>query len=368
MAKRTARVKQNRDRESALAVRLAEVEKLAHLGSWEWDVPANQVTWSDELYRIYGLTPGEFGATFEAYLERVHPEDRDHARATVETAYRTGQPFDFEERIVRPDGTKRLLHSRGQVVLDEAGACIRMLGVCYDITEQRRAEERSRGILLEQAARVGEAWEERLERTLQQLEKATLALRRSNEALVAKRQEAERAEAAASQALAELQRAGQIVQAVLRRATLDAMLDELLSQVREALGSDEATILLLDREGTHLLVRASQGIEPDDLSAVRVPVGRGVAGLVVATRQPLVVNNTSQVEIFGPHLRSSVKSLLAVPLLLEERVLGALHVGTAARRVFLDEDRDFLQLVVQQVAPLVERAWLAQERLAPPAD
>ena len=117
---------------------LAEAQQIAHVGSWEWDVSKNVVAWSDELYRIYGFEPQAFSVTYEAFLERVHPDDRERTMQAVEAAYRTQQPFSFYERIVRPDGEVRMLYSRGDVVVDESGQPVKMLGTCHDVTESRR--------------------------------------------------------------------------------------------------------------------------------------------------------------------------------------------------------------------------------------
>ena len=122
---------------------LDDAEKLARIGSFEWDIPNNKVTWSDGLYAIYGLIPDEFEASFEAFLAQVHPEDRDRVEATIQKAYRDGQPFSIEERIVRKDGTVRILRSKGEVITDgdnQQGAAVRILGVCQDITEAKHAE------------------------------------------------------------------------------------------------------------------------------------------------------------------------------------------------------------------------------------
>jgi PAS domain S-box-containing protein len=112
-----------------------QAERMAHLGFWEWDVAANRVEWSDELYRIYGLTRKEFGASFEGYLERIHPEDRVRVRATVEQALRERCSFTFEERIVRPDGSVRYLHSWGTVSVGAGGEPKAMFGTCLDMTQ-----------------------------------------------------------------------------------------------------------------------------------------------------------------------------------------------------------------------------------------
>ena len=119
---------------------LAEAQQVAHVGSWEWDVVADTVAWSAELYRIYGLAPQQYAATFAAYLALVHPLDRARVQGIIEQAVTDRQPFDFEERMVRSDGSIRTLHSRGVVQENSAGDAIRMLGACQDITGRRRAE------------------------------------------------------------------------------------------------------------------------------------------------------------------------------------------------------------------------------------
>ncbi len=120
---------------------LAEAQKVAGLGSWEWDPASGRLTWSDELYRMYGVEPSAFQPTFEAYLARVHPEDREHAGAMVARALIDGLAFTAEERIVRPDGAVRWLRSHCEVVRDRAGRPLKLLAACLDITESRASEQ-----------------------------------------------------------------------------------------------------------------------------------------------------------------------------------------------------------------------------------
>jgi PAS domain S-box-containing protein len=130
--------------------RLLEAQRVAHVGSWQWDIASNRVTWSDEMYRIYGLAPREFGQTYEDFLERVHPEDRELTQKTVFGAYRSGQPFTYDHRIVRADGSVRMLHTQGAVVSDPQGRSLRLVGSCWDITDTWVAEhklERSMSLL-----------------------------------------------------------------------------------------------------------------------------------------------------------------------------------------------------------------------------
>src|ERR1041385_4580244 len=117
------------------AVVRAQAEQMAHLGFWVWNIREDRVQWSDELYRIYGLDGASFGASFDAYLGRLHPLDCERVRATIERAVRDRVSVTFEERIVRPSGEIRHLHSWGNVVLGPDGHPVEMRGVCLDITE-----------------------------------------------------------------------------------------------------------------------------------------------------------------------------------------------------------------------------------------
>jgi PAS domain S-box-containing protein len=124
----------------ASEARLLEAQTIAHLGSWEWEVESDSLWWSDELYRIYGLDRRTFQASYDGFLERVHPEDRERVAAAVTGALAGEDLLTFEHRIVRPDGTVRTLAARGRVIRDADGKAVRMLGTGQDITERKRAE------------------------------------------------------------------------------------------------------------------------------------------------------------------------------------------------------------------------------------
>lgn len=120
---------------------LQEAQEIAHIGNWEWNIPANNVTWSDELYRIYGLAKTEFRNSYKEFLERVHSEDRERVNRTIQAAYRDRASFTFEHRIIREAGEIRTLHCTGRIKVDETGQLIIMVGTGQDITERKRAEE-----------------------------------------------------------------------------------------------------------------------------------------------------------------------------------------------------------------------------------
>jgi two-component system sensor histidine kinase UhpB len=104
----------------------------------------NVVTWSDEIFRIFGMEPQKVGTTYQAFLERVHPDDRTAVRAVIENAFKYYRSFSCEYRITRLDGAVRIIHERGSVVVDDAGKPIRAFGTAQDITERKHAEEELR--------------------------------------------------------------------------------------------------------------------------------------------------------------------------------------------------------------------------------
>jgi len=120
---------------------LEGAQRIAAVGSWEWDAASGRVSWSDELFRIYGLEPGSVAVTFEGFLANVHPEDRGRVRATVTKAFESGEPFAFDERIVRPDGLVRVLESQGERVRGPDGRPAGLIGTCRDVTDKREREE-----------------------------------------------------------------------------------------------------------------------------------------------------------------------------------------------------------------------------------
>jgi PAS domain S-box-containing protein len=119
---------------------LLEAERLARLGNWSWDVGTNRVTWSEELLRIYGLRTDEFAGTFEAFLDRLPPNDRAVAERIIGDSMENGRPFDFYHRVIRPNGTERILHARGTVETDTTGHVVRIFGTGQDVTELKQAE------------------------------------------------------------------------------------------------------------------------------------------------------------------------------------------------------------------------------------
>jgi len=120
---------------------LAEAQRIARVGSWEWDVQTNHFACSDELYRTFGLAPAGFNSTLESFVDLIHPDDREVVRQVIEQSLHTGEPFGLDFRIVRADGSVGVLHAQGNVQLDEAGAVIAMTGTGQDVTDRKRIEQ-----------------------------------------------------------------------------------------------------------------------------------------------------------------------------------------------------------------------------------
>jgi len=121
---------------------LSRSQEAAHVGSWEAELAADRATWSDELYRLYGLAPQSIEITYETFLSLCHADDRDRVRATIEQALRDHQPYEMKYRIIRPDGQTRMLQGRAAVELDDSGQPVRLLGTGQDITEIEQLEEK----------------------------------------------------------------------------------------------------------------------------------------------------------------------------------------------------------------------------------
>ena len=124
----------------ASEARLAEAQEVAQIGSWEWDVVANEVWWSDELYRAWRTSRHAFQPTYEAFLAAVHADDRPLLRSTIERAARDGDAFDVEHRVAPFGGDERIVRSKGRAIRDATGRVVRMVGTAQDVTEYKQLE------------------------------------------------------------------------------------------------------------------------------------------------------------------------------------------------------------------------------------
>lgn len=167
--------------------------------------------------------------------------------------------------------------------------------------------------------------------------------------------------------LERLRRLQRVSDVALAHLSVDELLDELLLRVRDILEADTSAILLLDASRNELVARAAKGIEEEVEAGVRIPVGRGFAGRVVAERRPVTLDRVDHTTVLNPILfRKGIRSLLGVPLIAHGEVLGVMHVGMKTPRRFTDQEVELLQLVGERVAlalqvRLVDRAQMVME-------
>jgi PAS domain S-box-containing protein len=302
---------------------LVRAEKVARLGSWEWDVEHDAVFWSETLYEIFGERPGTFEATYEAYLARIHPDDRLRVRRTIEGALREGRAFDFYHRIVRPDGTVLRVRCKGQL-LSEGDALRRLIGICQDVTGEKDEEKRLRRALEEEAARRAER-----EKHALLLAKASLILSRSPDV----------------------------------RSTL--------GDVAGLIAEHAAEVCLIDvRNAAGALERAAVGCRDVSRRAAAERLLRGdLPERIVRTRQSLFLFFTDERTLaeagVSPADREALRefrprSLLATPLRVQDRVLGVVSL-LAAESAYDADDMRFAEDLAYRIALALENAALIRE-------
>jgi PAS domain S-box-containing protein len=117
---------------------------LTHIGCWDWQIATNEVEWNDNHSRLLGLVPGEVPYSYQAWRDRVHPDDIDRVEAAVNQALATHTDFEAEYRVVHPDGRVHWLIGRGRGIYTESGEAVRMVGVIFDISDRKQAEAETR--------------------------------------------------------------------------------------------------------------------------------------------------------------------------------------------------------------------------------
>ncbi len=136
---------------------LAEAQRIARIGDWEWEISSDTLMWSEEAYRIFGLEPRELVGSLAGFLHRVYPDDRETVMGAIRSALDERRPYSIDHRIVLPDGSIRVVHGVAEVVFDKKWRPVRMRGTVQDITERKRIEEdleHSRTLLRKLAAHI----------------------------------------------------------------------------------------------------------------------------------------------------------------------------------------------------------------------
>ena len=120
---------------------LAEAQRISHIGNWELDLVTNQLEWSDEIYRIFEINPSKFGATYEAFLDEIHPDDRERVNIAYTEPLKNKMPYNIEHRLRMPNGTIKHVQERFETFYDDTGRPLSSVGTVQDITERVIMEE-----------------------------------------------------------------------------------------------------------------------------------------------------------------------------------------------------------------------------------
>ncbi len=253
----------------------------------------------------------------------LHPDDLPECRSRWLACLESGEPYEIEVRMRRAsDGAYRWHLVLAVAMRDQQGAIIKWFGTNTDIHERKQAQQ------------------ERME--LLKREKAARILSERSTAMV--------------------QRLQAIVDVAIAPLSLHDLLQELLDRVTMVLEVDAAVILLVTEDQRSLVVTATKGldlIDPSLLSNVPIPIGLGFAGTIAQTRQPMRIDRDASSRVLSPLFRhKKIQSIMGAPMLLEDQVIGVIHVSTESPREFMTEDVYLLQLVADRIALAIDRANL----------
>ena len=281
---------------------LNRAQEIAHVGSWHVDVGANRLTWSDEVFRIFG-TPRDTALNYETFLGMIHPDDRDRVSKAWSAALH-GAVYDIEHRIVVA-GELKWVRERAQVEFDEAGNARRGIGTVQDITVRKRRENEIRLLALRQAV------------------------------------------------------VAELGQRALRKEPLGKILDEAVVQVAQTLDVEYCKVLELLPDGNALILRAGSGWKDGVIGHATVSSGRdSQAGFTLLSSDPVVVEDLRIENRFsGPQLlhEHGVVSGMSVIISTGAGPYGVLGAHTRRRRTFTEDEVNFLQAVANVLGTTVER-------------
>jgi PAS domain S-box-containing protein len=339
-------------REGGERLRLAL--RAANAGSWEWNLVTREVGWSEEHYALFGVAAGSIEPSYDAWLQSVHPDDREMSDRLVRQAMDRKEDVDIEYRIIRPDGSVRWLNSRGHSFSDEAGQVVRMLGITIDITERKQAGEvlwNAREMLERQLSdRTAElsGTSYRLQNELTLHERADEELRRLGQALERRAKE-----------LVALDRAGR---ALTTSLDPEVVLSLLMREVRELLGTEGAGVLRFEPRKDELVFIAAEGAGLERLLAQRVPIADSIAGWVLRERQTALVHDMRGDPRFYGRFEGlaeiPLRSMLAVPLISKGIAIGVLGTVNKIAGAFSEDDLQILAAIANAAAIAIENAGL----------
>ena len=291
---------------------LADAQRIAHLGNWKWDIANNEVFWSDEIYRIFGLVPHEFDPTYESILDCVHPEDRERVDRAVNDALNGEKRFSFDHRIVLPDGSECIIHTVGEVSIDKNEKPVQMIGTAQDITENKRI--------------IG-----------------ALETHVKQQAVIA-----------------------EMGRHALSSQDMNELMNKVVGLVSDCLDVDYCKILELLPNGDSLLLRAGVGWKEGLVGHATVGTDTSSqAGYTLLSNKPIIVEDLpTETRFSGPELlvEHNVISGMSVIIHGKNRSFGILGVHTTKPRIFTEDEVSFFQSVANMLAVVMNRK-LAENQL-----
>jgi PAS domain S-box-containing protein len=284
---------------------LSESQRIGHIGSWSYNLRTNSLQYSDEMYRLFDVSPREFPHSTEAFLNLIYPLDHPAAVQWMLDIRMGRQPSELDFRIFRKNGELRYLQCRGAITFDSTGKPLRFIGMAQDITERKLAEIQIR----------------------QQIERLN-ALR-------------------------------EIDQAISSSFDLNITLDILLSQVISHLQVDAADILLLDPDGQMLTYAAGKGFRTNAVESARLPIADSRAAREHRLIQIESLKDRPDMRLITPLGASEdFACYFGVPLIVKGKVKGVLEVFHRARLYPYPEWLDFLITLAGQAGIAIENSTL----------
>ncbi|OHB90122.1 MAG: hypothetical protein A3D13_06840, partial [Planctomycetes bacterium RIFCSPHIGHO2_02_FULL_40_12] len=288
---------------------LADAQKLAHLGNWSWDIVKNERYWSDEVYRIFGLKPQEFGKSSESFFSYVHIDDREFVEKSMDDLLSSGKLYKIDYRIVLPDGSVRIVNEQVKAVSGSTGMAVQINGTVQDITERKLIEEGLRTRERQQAA------------------------------------------------------ISELGMHALEDPDINTLLNEAVSITALALGVEYCEILELLPDGKALLLKAGVGWKTGSVGCVTVGAGNdSQAGYTLHSDKPVIVGDIrTETRFSAPSLLldHSVVSGMSVVIKSKDYSYGVLSIHSTMRRTFTRDDANFLQSVAIMISDAIERKKLS---------
>ncbi|MEA5506035.1 PAS domain-containing protein [Halotia wernerae UHCC 0503] len=276
----------------------------AHMGIWNWDLQTNKITCSDTLEALYGVNEGTFNGNYAAFINCVHPQERNFVKDASQQAIQKGADYDIEFRVVLPNGSIRWLASKGVVFYDASGVAVRISGVDIDITKHKQAEE-------------------------------TLEVYANQQAILA-----------------------ELSQMALASGDLTTLMNSCVTHIAQCLKVEYSKVLELLPDGNALL-RSGVGWQSGLVGQATVSSGiNSQAGYTLLSRGPVIVDDfRTEMRFDGPQLLHDHQVVSGISVVIDgkEHPFGVLGVHTTRQRTFTQDEIYFLQAVANILATAIER-------------